>query len=382
MTKKQKYDKYFTEANPIESLHLGKVDAKTDECCHYDYRDNEECPHFIEGHVRDIPAGTAVSRPGKYMLGKKRLQFPIDPRIYYYYGYRAMPKPTFPMSNVYTWSMSYMSTDPNHPDDIGGTFCGWVGEGEAAELHKIDRPTTCIHPLDIPGGPGYTEELHGPGLFFIVADSPLAASIPARRNLPPGFKNCEDENWVPPEVTPMPKGSGKYGKDYSEIDVKKLPVYSSFRDKISRVMFYDASYNANAPHSIDCHLIYAAGAGFGLGQEKILPLLPDGQSDEHSSYEPFLPHKHPFYQTFSFIGTDLDKFPDLGGTVEFWIGEGEQAEKHLISKATTVLVPKHTVHLPMYVREVHRPFVVATVLDAPIWAGLFTNKFPVGFKLG
>jgi hypothetical protein len=380
MTKKQKYDKYFTEVNPIEFMNLYKVDALSDECYHYDYRDHEECPHFIEGHVRDVPAAAETGGAPKYMLGKKRQQFPIDPRIYYYYGYRAVPKPSFPMTNIYPWSVSYLSTDPNHLDDIGGTFCGWVGEGKTAELHKIDRPTTCIHPLDTPGGPGYAEELHGPGMLLVVADSPLAASVPARRNLPPGFENCQDEKWVPPKVKPMPKGSGKYGKCFSEIDVKGLPVYSSFRDKVARVMFYDASYNPNAPHSIDCHLIYEAGVGFGLGREKTLPLWPDGQSDENSSYEPFLPHKHPFYQTFSFIGTDLSQFPDLGGTVEFWMGEGDEAEQHLITKSTTILVPKNTVHLPMYVREVHRPFVVATVLDAPIWAGLFTNKFPAGFK--
>jgi hypothetical protein len=362
-------------------MNLQKLDKKSDECYHYDYRDNDECPHFIEGHVRSSPGVAEISNTGKYMLGRKRQQFPIDPRIYYYHGYRAFPKISFPMSNINTWTVSYLSVDPNHPDDIGGTFCGWVGEGEAAELHSVDKPTTYLHPLDTPGGPGYVEELHGPGMQLIVADSPLAASVPARRRLPPGFENCEDEGWKSPKVKPLPKGSGKYAKDYSEIDVKGLPVYSSFRDKITRVMFYDGSYNANAPHSIDCHLIYGSGAGFGLGQEKILPLWPNGQSDENSSYEPFLPHKHPFYQTFSFIGTSLDKFPDLGGMVEFWIGEGEDAEKYIITKPTTILVPKHTVHLPMYIREVRRPFVVATILDAPIWAGLFTSKFPTGFKL-
>jgi hypothetical protein len=381
MTSKRKYEKYVNEVNPIEFMNLFKIDRISDECYHYDYRDNEECPHFIEGHIRNNPEGDEIGGTVKYMIGTKRQQFPIDPRIYYYSGYRAMPKPTFPMTNIHTWTTSHMSVDPNHPDDIGGTFCNWVGEGEAAELYRINKPTTFLTPLDTPGGPGYTEELHGPGMLMIIADLPLAASIPARRRLPPGFENCEDENWVPPKVKPLPKGAGKYAKNYSEIDVKNLPVYPSFKDKAARVMFYDGSYNAEAPHSIDCHLIYRPGIGFGLGQEKTLPLWPDGQSDENSSYEPFLPHKHPFYQTFSLIGTDLDKFPDLGGTVEFWIGEGEEAEKYIITKPTTILVPKHTVHLPMYVREVHRPFVVASILDTPIWAGLFTQKLPTGFKL-
>jgi hypothetical protein len=381
MNKKQKYAKYFTESNPIESMNLFSIDAKNDEIYHYDYRDHEESPHFMEGHVRGSVASTAAGGGAKYQMGKKRLQYPIDPRIYYYYGYRAVPKPTYPMSNIYPWTTSHMSVNPDRPDDIGGTFCSWVGEGENAEFHKFDKPTTCLHPLDTPGGPGYAEEIHGPGMMFIVADSPLAASIPARRNLPPGFESCEDDDWVPPKVEPMPRGSGKYGKDYTEVDLKSLPVYPSFRDKAARVMFFDAASNPYAPHSIDCHLIYGKGVGFGLGREKVLPVLPDGQSDEHSSYEPFLPHKHPYYQTYSFIGTNLDQSPDLGGEVEFWMGEGEEAEKYLITKNSTVLIPMNTVHLPMYVREVHRPFIIATVLDAPIWAGLFINKFPAGFKL-
>jgi hypothetical protein len=63
--------------------------------------------------------------------------------------------------------------------------------------------------------------------------------------------------------------------------------------------------------------------------------------------------------------------PDLGGTVEFHIGEGREQEVFTITKATTVLIPRDTVHLPLYIKEVHKPFAILTVLDSPIWAGVW-----------
>ena len=44
-------------------------------------------------------------------------------------------------------------------------------------------------------------------------------------------------------------------------------------------MFYDGSVNPETPHCIDCHLIYGAGIGFGLGDETKLPLLSNGLTE-------------------------------------------------------------------------------------------------------
>jgi hypothetical protein len=218
-------------------------------------------------------------------------------------------------------------------------------------------------------------------MVLVVCDNPLEAPI-FSRDLPPGFDNYMRIGWAPPKVEPTPKGKGKYGKYFNEVNVKDLPMYPAHKGKLARVFYYSAEHNGEAPHCINCYLIFDSGVGFGLpGGEKKLPVLPNGEDDNTSSYEPLLPHKHPFYQTYSFSPTTRDNFPDLGGTVEFWIGEGEEAEQHIITKATTVLVPKHTVHLPLYVREVHSPFTITTVLDTPIWAGIYTQKFPKGFKL-
>jgi hypothetical protein len=76
-----------------------------------------------------------------------------------------------------------------------------------------------------------------------------------------------------------------------------------------------------------------------------------------------------------------ETFTDLGGTVEFWIGEGDEAEQHFINRATTVLILKNTVHLTLYVREVRSPFTIFTVLDTPIWAGCRSLELTKRFKL-
>lgn len=374
MVKKGKYEKYFSEVNPIKFLHFPDEKAvKHPEVNHYDYRDNEEAPHFMETNVLGSVGG------GRAGIMPKSL---IDPRIYYAANYRSSQYQGLPNSRCYYESRSFMSLDPEHPDDIGVTMHMWMGEGKEAEMHVIDRPATQLVPPNTVGKPIYASESHGkPGLVHVICDNPLEAFIPFRGKLPPGYENYKSEGWVRPKVEPAPRGGGKYGKYFSEIDVKNLPVYPAHRDKAARVMFYDGSYNAEAPHCINCHLVYGAGMGFGLGDEKKLPSWADGRSDESTSYEPFLPHRHPFYQTYSFSPADREKFPNLGGTVELWLGEGNEAEQHFITSATTVLIPKNTVHLPLYVREVHSPFTILTVLDTPIWAGCWSLELPNKFKL-
>ena len=71
---------------------------------------------------------------------------------------------------------------------------------------------------------------------------------------------------------------------------------------------------------------------------------------------------------------------ELGGTVEFWIGEGADAEKYEINRATSILIPKNTVHLPAYVTKLHKPFLMLSVLDAPIWTAVWSQSFPQDFS--
>lgn len=73
------------------------------------------------------------------------------------------------------------------------------------------------------------------------------------------------------------------------------------------------------------------------------------------------PHSHEFDELFVFLGSNPKDPDDLGGEVEFWLGEGDDTEKFTFTTSTSIFVPKGLVHLPMIFRNVVRPFVLVTV---------------------
>jgi hypothetical protein len=69
------------------------------------------------------------------------------------------------------------------------------------------------------------------------------------------------------------------------------------------------------------------------------------------------PHSHDCAELFLFVGLDPDNPDDLGAEVEFWLGEGEELEKVKINTSSLVYVPKGLIHLPLFCRNVKRPFL-------------------------
>ena len=65
------------------------------------------------------------------------------------------------------------------------------------------------------------------------------------------------------------------------------------------------------------------------------------------------------------MGTDPNNPTELGGEHEFWLGEGDEAEKYLITKTTCLYVPKGEVHNPNTCKRADRPYVMCVVLKAP-----------------
>jgi hypothetical protein len=64
------------------------------------------------------------------------------------------------------------------------------------------------------------------------------------------------------------------------------------------------------------------------------------------------PHKHDFDEYMLFLSSDYKDIFNLGGIVELWMG----GEKHIITKSTTVFVPKGVFHGPLVFHQVDRPF--------------------------
>jgi hypothetical protein len=84
----------------------------------------------------------------------------------------------------------------------------------------------------------------------------------------------------------------------------------------------------------------------------------------------YVAYARPMYHTvdeiFLFIGTDPEDPTDLGGEVEFWMGRGEDAEKHVITKTSVVFVPKGLVHGPIVFKNVRRPFKEIVIFTGPV----------------
>ena len=81
-------------------------------------------------------------------------------------------------------------------------------------------------------------------------------------------------------------------------------------------MFMDYLYHHGIDRTLDERLILDAGIGFGIGESS-----GDGLWDFTE-----WPQKHHFTETYIFCPKDPNE-PDLGAEVEFWVGEGDDAEK-------------------------------------------------------
>jgi hypothetical protein len=73
------------------------------------------------------------------------------------------------------------------------------------------------------------------------------------------------------------------------------------------------------------------------------------------------PHAHDCPELFLFFGTNPKDPDDLGGEVEFWMGEGADLEKVKINTTSLVYVPKGLLHLPLFFRNVKRPILHVVV---------------------
>jgi hypothetical protein len=89
------------------------------------------------------------------------------------------------------------------------------------------------------------------------------------------------------------------------------------------------------------------------------------------------PHTHNCDEFFIFTGSNPQNKTDLGGEVEFWMGEGESTEKIQLHTSSVIFVPKDVLHLPVFFRNVKRPFVMTVFVPYAYSSLKTTKKFPV-----
>ncbi len=63
------------------------------------------------------------------------------------------------------------------------------------------------------------------------------------------------------------------------------------------------------------------------------------------------PHSHDFDEIIGFAGSNKKNPRDLGGEIEFWMGD----EKHIITKTCLIFIPKGVKHCPIVLKRIDTP---------------------------
>jgi hypothetical protein len=120
---------------------------------------------------------------------------------------------------------------------------------------------------------------------------------------------------------------------------------------------------------VSCQLMLESGCGWGLGYTIE---HPGGTITD-------FPHSHDEDEIWLFLGTNPNDNKDLGGEIEFWMGEGDEAEKYIITKPSAVLVPAGVVHCPVVFNKIKRPIISLPMLFDRKYKSNYT-ELPATFK--
>jgi hypothetical protein len=77
---------------------------------------------------------------------------------------------------------------------------------------------------------------------------------------------------------------------------------------------------------------------------------------------PWKPHYHDHIEYVGLWGTNPDDKTDLGGEVEFWIGN----EKFTVANTCVITIPAGVSHAPFIFKRVDRPIVFSSCSPAPV----------------
>ena len=95
-------------------------------------------------------------------------------------------------------------------------------------------------------------------------------------------------------------------------------------------------------------------------------------------YYPYLmiptPHAHKVAEILYFIGGDPMNFKEFGAEVEFTIGEGADAEVHVITRTTWVYVPGNVPHCPLNFKRVDKPTMFGHIMFAESFNSVIVGR--------
>ena len=145
----------------------------------------------------------------------------------------------------------------------------------------------------------------------------------------------------------------KYAKLVNPLRLWTEVVRPSSRGKMADFsLMFDEKVYPNAPLWVETFYAYAPGGGVGVPNE--LPSFFEGKEMKHRG--DWGQHSHDnFDELFLFFGTDPTDNTRLGGEVEMWLGDGEDAQKYIAREPTAKWVPRGVAHNPWIVTKVNNP---------------------------
>jgi len=87
-------------------------------------------------------------------------------------------------------------------------------------------------------------------------------------------------------------------------------------------------------------------------------------------------HRHSVSEILYFIGGDPMNFKEFGAEVEFVMGEGEEAETHIITTTTWVYIPAGLLHCPLDFKRVDKPIMFGHIMFAPTFDSTIVGREP------
>jgi hypothetical protein len=271
----------------------------------------------------------------------------------------------------------FFGTNPHDNLSLGGEVEFWLGEGEDAQKFIAKTPTAEWVPKGV---------AHNPHLFTKVdrRDRPIIEVVVA---LKPTYEVGADAfrmTEVHPDfsldkVGQEQPGKALYTNCVTELKLATDRVFPHQRGKVAvPTLMFDKETQPATTIWVEIFHVYAGGSGVGIPMQE--PSLLEGgvkTSTEGGG------HAHNFDELFLFLGADPHDTLNLGGVVESWLGEGDEAEMFEITKATGIWVPAGMVHNPQYFKKVDRPFFMVVIAMTPEYdlSSLRQTPLPPGFKL-
>ena len=372
MANKRKYEKYFMKGYRTSHDIKGRQSKKNQGLQLLSYDTHDECPFYFEAFLYRANDNYAVQQGGQ-------IEYPPESFFGQLQRRTGMKWYLYPHVHPTLERYHVMSIDPKDPYNLGGTMEVWVNDDKRpedptkAEMYSLSKPSIMILPANFRHGPLRWRDMKRDFLFLLISEDnkyrKLSNWEPGKDHLyPPSVDYIVGdgaEKWVPKPQTPEQKNKREFAYLYVEQDVDnfyKLP--STHKGKAHIIHHATWKDSPLIKSRVECILIYGDGIGFGNGNNHGFPPCP---------------MKTSVWSSMSFLSTEADS-PSLGGKVEFWMGEGRQAEKYIIEETTTVIIPPNTVYYPIYVHECKRPFVIASIMNEPLFGGRFVDVYPPGFK--